>query len=260
METIAFLVGVVAVLFSLHSLALLVYRVPLRWTFGARNSEPRSLRIVLKIILQATLIGSILLFPYLRRSTPGAYYGALLAWHRAPEFLYGEAIGLAVLGIVFATGLATGGIRWKARYPAGKALARSSRSALSSLTVVAIEEPLFRGIVLQSLLDAAPVWAAIALSAVLFSAAHFIRKTRTYWPAVGLAVLAVWLGIAYYKTQRLWLPMGLHSGGILAIGVHRNFVEYRGHELFVGTQTYPIAGLVGIALMVVGAVATWSLL
>ena len=259
METIAFLVGVPAVLFALQGLALLVYRVPLRWTFGARNSEPRSLRIVLKIILQATLIGSILLFPYLRRSTPGAYYGPLLAWHRAPEFLYGEAIGLAVLGVVFATGLATGGIRWKVRYPAGKALARSSRSALSSLTVVAIEEPLFRGIVLQSLLDAAPVWAAIALSAVLFSAVHFIRKTRTYWPAVGLAVLGVWLGIAYYKTQGLWLPMGLHSGGILAVGVHRCFVEYRGHELFVGTQTYPIAGLVAIALMVVGAVATWSL-
>ena len=260
METIAFLVGVVAELFSLHGLALLVYRVPLRWTFGTRSSEPRSLRIVLKIILQATLIGSILLFPYLRRSTPGAYYGARLSWHRAPEFLYGAAIGLAGFGVVFATGLALGGIRWKVRYPAGKALARSSRSALSSLTVVAVEEPLFRGIVLDSLLDAAPVWAAIALSAVLFSAAHFIRKTRTYWPAVGLAVLAVWLGIAYYKTQGLWLPMGLHSGGILAIGVHRCFVEYRGHELFVGTQTYPIAGLVGIALMVVGAVATWSLL
>lgn len=260
METIAFLVGVPAVLFSLHSLALLVYRVPLRWTFGVRNSEPRSLRIVLKIILQATLISSILLFPYLRRSTPGAYYGALLPWHRAPEFLYGEAIGLAVLGVVFATGLATGGLRWKVRYPARKALARSSRSALSSLTVVAIEEPLFRGIVLQSLLDAAPVWAAIGLSAVIFSAAHFIRKTRTYWPAVGLAVLGVWLGIAYYKTQGLWLPMGLHSGGILAIGIHRCFVEYRGHALFVGTQTYPIAGLVAIALMVVGAVATWSLL
>ena len=260
METIAFLVCVVAVLFSLHGLALLVYRVPRRWTFDTRSSEPRSLRIVLKIILQATLIGSILLFPYLRRSTPGAYYGALLSWRRVPEFLHGAAIGLAVLGVVFATELATGGIRWKVRYPAGKALARSSRAALSALTVVAVEEPLFRGIVLQSLLDAAPVWAAIALSAVLFSAAHFIRKTRTYWPAVGLAVLAVWLGIAYYKTQALWLPMGLHSGGILAIGVHRCFVEYRGHELFVGTPTYPIAGLVAIALMALGAVATWSLL
>jgi len=46
-------------------------------------------------------------------------------------------------------------------------------------------------------------------------------RARLTWPAVGLAVLGVWLGIAYDKTQGLWLPMGLHSGGILAIGVHR---------------------------------------
>jgi len=35
--------------------------------------------------------------------------------------------------------------------------------------------------------------------------------------------------------------------------------RYRGHERFVGTRTYPIAGLVAIAAMVVGALATWSL-
>jgi membrane protease YdiL (CAAX protease family) len=258
MQAIVYLLCAVAVLFSLQSLVLLAYGVPLRFTFGTRNSEPRSLRIVLKVVLQTTLIGSIVLYPYLRGSSLAAYYGARLPWHRAREFLYGEVVALAVLGFVFALELATGGIRWKVRYPAGKALARSSQAALSSLTVVAVEEPLFRGILLQSLLGVLPVWAAIGSSAALFSAAHFIRKTRTYWPAVGLAVLAVWLGVAYYKTQSLWLPMGLHSGGILAIGVHRCFVEYRGRALFVGTQTYPIAGLGAIALMLLGAAVTWS--
>lgn len=260
MGVLLYLVGIVAALFALQSVALLAYRAPLRWTFGARNSEPRSLRIVLKVVLQLTLVGAIVAYPYVRRSAPVAYYGALLPWSRAREFLYGEVIALAVLGTVFAFELALGGIRWKIRYPAGKALARSSRAALSSLTVVAVEEPLFRGVVLQGLLGAVPVWAAIALSAALFSAAHFVRRTRTYWPAVGLAVLALWLGVAYYKTQALWLPMGLHSGGILAIGVHRCFVEYRGHEVLVGNQTYPIAGLGAIALMLLGAVVTWTLL
>ena len=260
MWVILYLGGVIAVLLCLQSVLLLAYRAPLQWTFGVRAGQPKSLRIALKTILQSTLIGSILLYPYLRQTTPGAYYGALLPRHRAPEFLYGEAIALGLLAVVFTVELAAGGIRWRVRYPAGTVLARSARSALSSLTVVAIEEPLFRGIVLQSLLTAAPPWAAIGLSAGLFSAAHFIRKARTYWPAVGLAVLGLWLAIAYYKTQSLWLPMGLHSGGILAIGVHRCFIEYQGRELLVGTQTYPIAGLGAIALMLLGAAATWSLL
>ena len=260
MWVILYLVGMIAVLLCLQTVLLLAYREPLGWTFGVRAGQPRSLRIALKTALQVTLIGGILLYPYLRGTTPVAYYGALLPRHRALEFLYGEVIALGLLAVVFSMELATGGIRWRVRYPADKALARSARSALSSLTVVAIEEPLFRGIVLQGLLGAMPAWPAIGLSAALFSAAHFIRKTRTYWPAVGLAVLGLWLGIAYYKTQSLWLPMGLHSGGILAIGVHRCFIEYQGHEVLVGTQTYPIAGLGAIALMLLGAAATWSLL
>jgi membrane protease YdiL (CAAX protease family) len=260
MEVILYLVGVIAVLLGLQSVLLLAYREPLRWTFGVRSGEPRSLRIALKTILQLTLIGSIVLYPYLKQTTPVAYYGALLPRDRAVEFLYGEAIALGLLAVVFTMELAAGGIRWRVRYPAPTALARSAKSALSSLTVVAIEEPFFRGIVLHSLLAAVSTWTAIGLSAALFSAAHFLRRSRTYWPAVGLAVLGLWLGIAFYKTQSLWLPMGLHSGGILAIGVHRCFIEYRGHEVLVGTSSYPIAGLGAIALMLLGAAATWSLL
>jgi len=260
MWVILYLLAVIAVLFCLQSVLLFAYREPLRSTFGARSGEPRSLRIALKTVLQLTLVGSIILYPYLRGTTAVAYYGALLPRHRAVEFLYGEAIALALLGVVFAMELATGGIRWRVRYPAGKVLARSARSALSSLTVVAVEEPFFRGIVLESLLTTTPAGPAIALSAGLFSAAHFLRKVRTYWPALGLAVLGIWLGVAYYKTHSLWLPMGLHSGGILAIGVHRCFIEYQGHEVLVGTQTYPIAGLGAIALMLLGASVTWWVL
>ena len=77
--------------------------------------------------------------------------------------------------------------------------------------------------------------------------------------AVGLAVLGLWLGVAFYKTNALWLPMGLHSGGILAIGVHRCFTNYRGPAMLVGTQTFPIAGLISIVIMLIGSAVTWFL-
>ena len=79
------------------------------------------------------------------------------------------------------------------------------------------------------------------------------------WRARVQARRGIWLGVAYYKTGNLWLPMGLHSGGILSIGVHRCFLNYKGPEWLVGTQTFPIAGAVSIAVMLAGTAITWVL-
>jgi membrane protease YdiL (CAAX protease family) len=269
MWVVLYLAAIIALLLSLQTVVLLAFKEPLQWTFGANSQQPKSLKLALKVVLQATLIGSIFLFPYLVGSSPAAYYGPLFPWDRAHFFLYGEAVALALLSLIFLVELAGRWIYWKPRFTPQKAFRKSAFSALSSLTVVAVEEPFFRGIVLQYLLFAATPaaatslkmspWLAIPLGAALFSAAHFIRKVRTYWPAVGLAVLGVWLGVAYLKTGDLWLSMGLHSGGILAIGAHRCFLNYKGPEWLVGTQTYPIAGLVSIVVMLAGTAVTWLL-
>ena len=163
-----------------------------------------------------------------------------------------------LLGIIFGVEVAGGWIYYKPRWPAKKAWSKSLFSALSSLTVVSVEEPFFRGIILQNfLLSGVAGWIALPLSAVLFSAAHYIRKLKNYWPAIGLAVLGLWLGVAYMKTGTLWLPMGLHSGGILAIGVHRCFLNYKGPPWLIGTQTFPIAGAISIGIMLIGTAVTW---
>lgn len=267
MWVILYLAGLIALLLCAQTVVLAAFKEPLQWTFGASSEQPKSLKLALKVVLQTTLIGSIFLFPYLVGTTPGEYYGPLFRLDRIQFFLYGEAIALALLSLIFGVEFAGRWIHYKRRWPLEKTLKKSTLSALSSLTVVGVEEPFFRGIILQYLLYAAPPaaaaslqvspWIAIPLGAVLFSAAHFIRKVKTYWPAVGLAVLGLWLGVAFYKTGNLWLSMGLHSGGILAIGVHRCFTRYEGHELLVGTQTFPIAGLISIGIMLAGTAVTW---
>ena len=269
MWVILYLAGLIVLLLAAQSVVLVAFKEPQQWTFGANSKQPKSLKLALKVVLQTTLIGSIFLFPYLVGTTPGRYYGPIFPLDRIHYFLYGEGIALALLSLIFGVELVGKWIRYDNRWPLQKTLGKSFRSALSSLTVVSVEEPFFRGIVLQYLLFAAPPtaavalkvspWLAIPLSAVLFSAAHFIRKVSTYWPSVGLAVLGLWLGVAYYKTGNLWLSMGLHSGGILAIGVHRCFTKYDGHELLVGTQTFPIAGLISIGIMLAGTAITWFL-
>lgn len=258
--SILYILSLIIILLAGQTVILKLFREPLQWTFGASSSQPKKLRLALKVLLQSVLVGSIFLYPYLIGTTPGAYYGPLYPGNRAMEFLWGEAAALLLLGIIFGIEFAAGWLKPEMRFTPGLALRKCLLSALSSITVVLIEEALFRGVVLRSLLDGgmAPL-AAIVVSAIIFSAAHFIRKVPTYWPAVGLAVLGVWLGIAFYRTGALWLPMGLHSGGILAIGIHRCFTRYEGDAFIIGTQTFPIAGLISIVVMLAGSVITWLL-
>jgi membrane protease YdiL (CAAX protease family) len=102
---------------------------------------------------------------------------------------------------------------------------------------------------------------AIVISAALFSGAHFLRRHRETWAAIGLFVLGVQLGVAYVVTRSLWLPMGLHSGGVLAIQIHRLLVDrYRGPAWLIGTKDFPVAGAATIALMLAVTVGMWHFL
>ena len=261
MWVIGYLGGIIAVLILGQAIILKAFKEPHTWYFGATSQQSKKLKLALKVLLQGTLIGSIFLFPYLIGSTPGRYYGPMFDLRKIHYFLYGEVIALILCTVILGTETLAGWLFVKARYPLKKAVAKSALSGLSSLTVVSVEEPIFRGIILNNLLLASLPWfVAIPFSAVLFSAAHFIRKVKTYWPAVGLATLGIWLGVAYYKTgHNLWLPMGLHSGGILAIGIQRCFMNYKGSMYVVGTQTFPIAGAIAIVVMLIGSVITWFL-
>lgn len=86
-----------------------------------------------------------------------------------------------------------------------------SGSTVQLLLTVAIaapllEELLFRGIVLRSLAKVLPVWAAIALSAVLFGAYHMNPTQAVYATFMGTVA-----GILYYKTDRLLYPIMVHA-------------------------------------------------
>ncbi len=94
----------------------------------------------------------------------------------------------------------------------GKML-RGMLAALLVFTVAAaFEEILFRGYPLQTLLlDVHPA-IAVSVPSLLFGLGH---AGNPHASALGIAntVLAgVWLSIAYLKTYRLWLPIGLHAG------------------------------------------------
>jgi uncharacterized protein len=114
---------------------------------------------------------------------------------------------------------------------------------LTAAVVPLLEEALFRGLFLGVLLRGLRSWLAVLLSAAIFSIVHFLKApdqttASVQWnsgfvslahsfdqfgePMLVLAgfttllVIGIVLAHARIGTQSLWMPIGLHSGWILA--------------------------------------------
>ena len=113
----------------------------------------------------------------------------------------------------------------------------------TAVVVPLIEETLFRGLFLGILLRSFPPWKANVISAAIFSIVHFLKAPDETNPTVSwfsgfvslghsfdqfsepmlvlggfstLFVIGVVLANARLSTRSLWMPIGLHSGWILA--------------------------------------------
>ena len=76
----------------------------------------------------------------------------------------------------------------------------------TALLIPACEEIIFRKGLFKSLKSYMPLWAALLISSVLFSAIHF---SLLYF--VPLAILGFIFAYSYEKTKSLWVPILLHA-------------------------------------------------
>ncbi len=251
---IGFAASSIAVLWITQTFLLLMLGEPLVGPLRLRKTRP-AVRWPMKLVLQGVLMGMLFGYPMALGENPLRYHEARLLPARPERLL--EL--LLVMSSVFLFGIvgevAAGWVRVKRRHGPWKTLRKVGQSFLTPLPLAFVEEAIFRGLVLDQMLRALPAARAgaalaIAVSAAVFSGAHFIRRARTYWPALGLFVFGCLAGAAYLAGGRTyWLPVGLHSGGILATQLHRPFVEYHGPMWIIGTREYPISGVIGIAAM-----------
>lgn len=81
-----------------------------------------------------------------------------------------------------------------------------------AVTSGTFEEVLFRGILLRHLEAMLGSWAALAITSLLFGAAHLSNPGATWFAAFAIAMEAgILLGAAYLATRRLWLAVGIHT-------------------------------------------------
>lgn len=251
---ICFGAGGIAFLWIVQSLLLLALKLPLAGPLRVKDAPPLvrwPMKAALQIVFWALLFG----FPLAIGEDPIKYHQAKFLPAHPGQLAEGAVLTLSCFVLGTMVEVLAGWVRPRLRYGLWKSLRKVLQGFLTPLPLAFMEEAVFRGVVLEQLLAALPASgsgraAAIVLSAAIFSAAHFLRPAKSYWPALGLGVLGCLLGVAYIDCGRsYWLPAGIHAGGILAIQVVRPFVEYHGPRWIIGYRSYPLAGAIGIAAL-----------
>jgi membrane protease YdiL (CAAX protease family) len=118
--------------------------------------------------------------------------------------LMGAAIMVVTIGLLWALGAVT----------IGEQPVRSILGALNNTVESGVfEETLLRLVVFRLLWRAFGIWAALALSALLFGFLHLANPNATLFAAICIAFEAgVVLAAFYILTGRVWVSIGVHMG------------------------------------------------
>lgn len=242
--------------------ALLVHcGLPIRWRLDA-DGAPGMVRTGGRIATQVILLAVILGYPLLKGRTPLEYYGSLLPWEETSSFVHGAAASSLFLCALFIAWLATDMLRVEVHHSRRKWTRRLVLLPATVLFGAFVEEFLFRGVVMADIMESnlfssAP-WFAIAISTLVFTVAHYVRAVKRRWTVGGHIALGVLLSVAFLRARTLWLPAGLHAGGILLIMGIRPFVRYRGPAWLIGASIFPFAGVAGIVGLVIMTAYVWT--
>jgi membrane protease YdiL (CAAX protease family) len=123
-------------------------------------------------------------------------------------------------------------------------------SLLAGSVIGTLEEGVFRGVLLRTLLRDTPPPLAIGGSAVLYALSHFLRPGADIWSSLpiflGLWLTGVLLAYAAWSRQNLWSAIAIHGiwiGFITLWGYADQAVRWTGGG-------YPISGVLTMLVMV----------
>ncbi|MCS6816713.1 MAG: CPBP family intramembrane metalloprotease [Blastocatellia bacterium] len=195
-------------------------------------------------LLGATLLASAVCLRWLDRR-PFQSLGYQWRQRGWCEYLVGFGLAALMITIVVLIELPLGHVdlQWEGR-PAAETASGTLQAFFFFNVAAAFEEFLFRGYPLQTLLlDVRPTLAVSAPS-LLFGLGHAGNPNASALGVFNTVLAGVWLSIAYMKTHRLWLPIGLHAGWNFTMstiyGLTVSGIEERiGTSLFRASQTGP---------------------
>ncbi len=172
------------------------------------------------IILAASVICQIL-----RRKPQSDLTGKIdVVWFK--ELFIGWILGGALMILPALILTVLGYIHWQTN---SYALSAITSGISTMLAVVIAEELLFRGFIFQRLIGAFGKWPAQLIMAGLFLLTHLNNPGMTgaikILASINIFIASIMFGIAFIKTKKLAMPLGLHfmanltQGTVLGFGV-----------------------------------------
>jgi hypothetical protein len=191
---------------------------------------------------------------------------------------FGFGLGAALMTLVFLVELALGWVVVVGTFaPRGSFLA-GFLAVLALFVVVGVQEELLaRGYLLTNVCEGLRGWlgdrgataVAVVVSSAVFGALHLGNPNATLVSTLSVSFAGVMLALGYVLTDELAIPIGLHVSWNLFQGAVYGFpvsglgldvavvaVSQRGPDLWTGGAFGPEAGLLGIAAIALGTLAT----
>ena len=78
------------------------------------------------------------------------------------------------------------------------------------IIVALTEETLFRGYILNNLLDKSNKYVALLISSLIFSIVHSLNPNFSFLAFINILLAGIILGSTYIYTRNLWFPISLH--------------------------------------------------
>ncbi|AUV83550.1 CPBP family intramembrane metalloprotease domain-containing protein [Salinigranum rubrum] len=191
---------------------------------------------------------------------------------------FGLALGAALMTLVFLVELALGWVVVTGTFSSSGSFAAGFAAILVLFLVVGVQEELLaRGYLLTNVCEGLTGWlgdrgataVAVLLSSVVFGALHLGNPNATLVSALSISLAGVMLALGYVLTDELAIPIGLHitwnlfQGGVygfpvsgLGLDVALVAVSQRGPTVWTGGAFGPEAGLIGVAAILLGTLAT----
>lgn len=258
MLALGLLLAAVVVMWAGHCAIAVWAGKPVRLRFDTKDLSKRQ-RQLKRVVTNGVILAVIVVYPLARGEHPIRYFAEQLPTdERAFQGLHGFAAAVCYLGLIYLGWLASDNVRFRLRQGPKKTLKRVATTPLSAALGALAEELLFRGVVLADLLRWMPALPAVLVGTFVFAAAHYVRPVKRYWTIPGHLMLGMLLCVAYVWTDMLWLPVGLHAGGIFMTLGTRPFIRYKGPAWLVGESIFPYAGAVGVVGLALLTLWTWT--
>jgi membrane protease YdiL (CAAX protease family) len=248
MFALGLLLLVPATMWTTQSLTLVASGLPVQVRID-RLLPARHLRRNLRVAMHGSFLAIVVLYPLTRGQSPLNYYLSYFPVGNGPrELAWGAAATILYLAAAYLAWVATGVMQF-GRYRDRMSLSRRLARALAGAVLLAfIEEIVFRSMLLADLLRSfeAHPWVAVMVGTVVFSAGHCVARVTRRGILFGQLAVGLLLSVAFVCTNALWLPMGLHAGGIWFARSLRPVTRSDAPPWLVGDRSFPFASVPGV--------------